>query len=147
MTTSERGETPASLCCAVQVEAQIAGVQRLIGRVARYEERYRADGLLADGKFVHTVAAWDYGRAAGMARWGLGARYCTQQETEDAASRASSAGRASYRSWEEFSAAFILGRCLHFDQEEFGEWYQNMLRAHEILTTDPASPWLTISWN
>ncbi|CAM5259459.1 DUF1266 domain-containing protein [Streptomyces antimycoticus] len=143
---SPDGVTKVSPPSSSQMEGQIAGVQRLIGRIARYEERFRADGLLTDGQFVHKVEAWDYGRAAGMARWGLGARYCTQQEAEKAISRASAAGQASYQSWEEFSAAFILGRCLHFDDEKFGTWYQDMLNAHRILTTDPASPWLTIPW-
>lgn len=129
-----------------EVAAQIAGVQRLIGRIARYEKRFRADGLLAEGKFVPSVEAWDYGRAAGMARWGLGARYCDQRESENAITRASRLSRLNYRSWEEFSASYILGRCLHFDEEEFGSWYQDMLEAHRILTTDPGSPWLTIPW-
>ncbi|MEU1662326.1 DUF1266 domain-containing protein [Streptomyces sparsogenes] len=129
-----------------EVKARITGVQRLIGRIARYEKRFRADGLLADDAFIHTVAAWDYGRAAGMARWGLGARYCTQQESENAIRRASTAARTAYSSWEDFSAAYILGRCLHFDDEEFGKWYQDVLSAHRVLTTDPASPWLTIPW-
>ncbi|QMV20981.1 DUF1266 domain-containing protein [Streptomyces sp. SCUT-3] len=130
-----------------EMEAQVAGVQRLIGRIARYEARFRADGLLAQGKFVRTVEAWDYGRAVSMARWGLGARYCTLQEAERAVVRAGSVSRTNYRSWEEFSAAYVLGRCLHFDEEEFGEWYQDMLAAHRLLTTDPASPWLNIPWN
>jgi hypothetical protein len=51
-----------------------------------------------------------------------------------------------YDSWQDFSAGYILGRCLHFDGEEFGEWYSNMLEAHRILTTDPGSPWLNIPW-
>ncbi|WP_432009786.1 DUF1266 domain-containing protein [Streptomyces cucumeris] len=130
-----------------EVEAQVAGVQRLIGRIARYEARFRADGLLAEGKFIRTVEAWDYGRASGMARWGLAARFCTLPEAEHAVLRASRAAQANYRSWEEFSAAYVLGRCLHFDEEEFGSWYEDMLTAHRILTTDPASPWLTIPFN
>ncbi|MEU2856111.1 DUF1266 domain-containing protein [Streptomyces syringium] len=128
------------------VESQVAGVRRLIGRIARYEARFRADGLLPEGAFVRTAEAWDYGRASCMARWGLAARYCTLHEAEEAVLRASHAAQAAYRSWEEFSAAFILGRCLHFDEEEFGPWYTDVLAAHEILTTDPASPWLNIPW-
>lgn len=124
----------------------MAGVQRLIGRIARYEARFRADGLLAEGKFVRTVEAWDYGRASGMARWGLAARFCSLDEAERAVLRAGRSAQANYRSWEEFSAAYILGRCLHFDDEEFGEWYEDMLTAHRILTTDPESPWLTLPW-
>ncbi|MEV5240710.1 DUF1266 domain-containing protein [Streptomyces cinnamoneus] len=131
---------------AAEVESQVAGVRRLIGRIARYEARFRADGILPEGAFVRTAEAWDYGRASGMARWGLGARYCTLPEAEQAVLRAGSAARANYRSWQEFSAAFVLGRCLHFDEEEFGPWYTDMLAAHQVLSTDPASPWLTIPW-
>ncbi|MFC0597582.1 DUF1266 domain-containing protein [Streptomyces palmae] len=130
-----------------EVEAEVAGVQRLIGRIARYEARFRADGLLAANAFVRSVEAWDYGRASGMARWGIAARYCTLQEAEQAVVAAGRASARNYRSWPEFSAAYILGRCLHFDEEEFGSWYEDMLTAHRALTTDPASPWLTIPWN
>ncbi|MEV4170941.1 DUF1266 domain-containing protein [Nonomuraea sp. NPDC049709] len=127
-----------------EAEAQVAGAQRLIGRITRYEARFRADGLLAEGRFVQSVEAWDYGRASKMARWGLGARYCSLEEAERAVLHAGRVSRINYRSWEDFSAAYILGRCLHFDEEEFGDWYGEMLDAHRILTTDPNSPWLNI---
>ncbi|POX37318.1 hypothetical protein C3486_29145 [Streptomyces sp. Ru73] len=129
-----------------EVASQVAGVQRLIGRIARYEARFRADGVLAEGGFVRSVEAWDLGRASCMARWGLGARYCDLQEAEQAVLRAGRASRNAYRSWEDFSAGFILGRCLQFDEEEFGHWYEDMVTAHRILTTDPASPWRNIPW-
>ncbi|TYB68820.1 DUF1266 domain-containing protein [Nonomuraea sp. PA05] len=127
-----------------EIEAQVAGAQRLIGRIARYEARFRADGLLAEGRFVQSVEAWDYGRASKMARWGLGARFCTVEEAERAVLRAGRVSRIGYRSWEDFSAGYVLGRCLHFDEEEFGDWYGEMLTAHRILTTDPDSPWRNI---
>ncbi|MEU7827659.1 MULTISPECIES: DUF1266 domain-containing protein [unclassified Nonomuraea] len=136
---AENATTPDS-----ETEAEVAGAQRLIGRIIRYEARFRADGLLPEGGFVRTVEAWDYGRASKMARWGLGARYCDLAEAETAVLRAGAVSRINYRSWEEFSAAYILGRCLHFDEEEFGDWYGEMLNAHRILTTDPNSPWLNI---
>jgi hypothetical protein len=140
------GVTPGKPRDPAEIASQVAGVQRLIGRIARYEARFRADGLLGEGQFVRSVEAWDYGRASGMARWGLGARYCTLQETEQAVLRAGRAARANYRSWEEFSAAYILGRCLHFDEEEFGDWYEDVLASHRVLLSDPGSPWLNIPW-
>lgn len=79
-----------------------------------------------------------------MARWGLGARYCTLEEAERAVVRAGRLSRFNYRSWEDFSAGYVLGRCLHFDEEEFGDWYGEMLDAHRLLTTHPDSPWLNI---
>ncbi|MFG3253131.1 DUF1266 domain-containing protein [Streptomyces sp. NPDC048172] len=129
---------------AAEIDAQVEGLKHLIGRIVRYEARFRADGLLAEGRHVPSITAWDYGRASKMARWGLGARFCTLEEAESATVRAGRVSQADYRSWEEFSAAYILGRCLHFDDEEFGDWYQEALRAHRILTTEPGSPWKTL---
>ncbi|MFB9585261.1 DUF1266 domain-containing protein [Streptomyces goshikiensis] len=141
------GVTTAAPRPAAEVEGEIAGVRRLIGRIARYEQRFRADGLLGEGRFVRSVEAWDYGRASQMARWGLGARFGTIAETEDAVVRAGEACRLAYRSWEDLSAGFVLGRCLHFDEEEFGHWYGDMVTAHRELTSDPGSPWLNLPWS
>ncbi len=128
----------------ITFDAEVERLQALIGRIMRYESRFRADGVLGEDEVVSSVLAWDYGRASKMARWGLGARYCEMSETEQALIRAGRASRRVYGSWEEFSAGYILGRCLHFDEEKFGDWYEDMLDAHRILTTDPASPWLNI---
>ncbi|MGW1603730.1 DUF1266 domain-containing protein [Streptomyces eurythermus] len=127
-----------------EVEAHIEGVQRLIGRITRYEARMRADGVLDGSRYVSSVDAWDLGRASKMARWGLGARFGTLKEAESAVLQAGRAAALSYKSWQDFSAGYILGRCLHFDDEEFGDWYQDMVSAHRILMSDPGSPWLTI---
>ncbi|MDT0320825.1 DUF1266 domain-containing protein [Streptomyces millisiae] len=128
------------------LEADIALVQELIGRILRYEARFRADGLLAADDSVRSVLAWDHGRASCMARWGLGARYCELPETERALLRVGSAARQAYRSWSDFAAGYVLGRCLHFDSEEYGDWYTEMVAAHRVLSTDPDSPWLSVSW-
>jgi hypothetical protein len=127
-----------------EVEARIEGVQRLIGRITRYEARMRADGVLDENRYVSSVEAWDLGRASKMARWGLGARFGTLAEAESAVIKAGRAASLEYRSWQDFSAGYILGRCLHFDEEEFGDWYQDMVEAHRILMSDPGSPWLNI---
>ncbi|MFG3368231.1 DUF1266 domain-containing protein [Streptomyces sp. NPDC048156] len=127
-----------------ETEAQIDGVQRLIGRIGRYEARMRADGVLGEGRYVRSVDAWDLGRASKMARWGLGARFGTLKEAESTVVQAGRNATLSYRSWQEFSAGYILGRCLHFDEEEFGDWYEDMVSAHRILTSDAGSPWLNI---
>lgn len=129
-----------------EVEGEVAGVQRLIGRIARYEQRFRADGLLPEDGWVRSVEGWDHGRASQMARWGLATRYGTLDDAERGVLRAGEAARGTYRSWEEFSAGYSLGRCLHFDEEEFGDWYTSSLATHLTLTTDPASPWLNIPW-
>lgn len=128
------------------LDADIELVQDLIGRILRYEARFRADGLLDADAAVRSVLAWDFGRASCMARWGLGARYCDLAETEWAVLRAGAGARRVYRSWPDFAAGYILGRCLHFDGEEFGEWYAEMVTAFRILATDPESPWLSVPW-
>ncbi|MFI5615990.1 DUF1266 domain-containing protein [Streptomyces sp. NPDC051567] len=140
------GVTVAQPRPAAEVEGEIAGVRRLIGRITRYEQRFRADGLLPEDGWVRSVEGWDHGRASQMARWGVGTRYGSIDEAERAVLRASGAARETYRSWEEFSAGYLLGRCLHFDEEEFGEWYATSLATHLTLTTDPASPWVHIPW-
>jgi hypothetical protein len=127
-----------------ETEARIEGVQRLIGRITRYEARMRADGILDEGRYVISVEAWDLGRASKMARWGLGARFGTLKEAESAVVEAGRKAALEYRSWRDFSAGYILGRCLHFDEEEFGDWYTDMVEAHRILMSEPGSPWLNI---
>jgi PAS domain-containing protein len=144
ITLSPDGVTRSEGTGDTELEHQVAGVKRLIGRVTRYEARFRADGLLAEGRCVTSVAAWDYGRAPNVARSALAARLCTLEEAETAVVRAGRVSAVEYKTWEDFSAAFILGRCLHFDDEEFGSWYQDALEAHRLLTTDPASPWRTV---
>lgn len=122
----------------------VSHLRALVGEVLRYEARFRADGLLPPDGFVRTIAAWDIGRGSKMARWGRGARYATEAEMHAAIERASREAQAAYDSWEEFSAGYVLGRCLHFDEEEFGPWYTTVLDAHRALTTDPESPWRTV---
>ena len=129
---------------AAETEARIKGVQHLIGRITRYEARMRADGILGDGQYVTSADAWDLGRASCMARWGLSTRYCDLPEAEAAVVEAGYNSARCYESWEDFSAAFILGRCLQFDNEKFGSWYQDMVTVHRILNSDPGSPWLNI---
>ncbi|MEU7136063.1 DUF1266 domain-containing protein [Streptomyces sp. NPDC046261] len=122
----------------------VTHLRALVGKVLRYEARFRADGLLPPDGFVRTIAAWDIGRGSKMARWGRGARYATEAEMHTALERAAGAAQSAYDSWEEFSAGYVLGRCLHFDEEKFGRWYTTVLDAHRALTTDPESPWLTV---
>ncbi|MFC7306304.1 DUF1266 domain-containing protein [Streptomyces monticola] len=127
-------------------EPQIAGVKQLIGRITRYEARFRADGILTERGQVRSVLAWDYGRAANMARWALASRYCDLPEAEAAVRRASRVAKTDYNSWQDFAAGYVLGRCLHFDEEQFGDWYTDMLTAYRLLMESPESPWLTIPW-
>ncbi|MER6011127.1 DUF1266 domain-containing protein [Streptomyces bluensis] len=138
------GVTRTSPVPQAETEARIKGVQHLIGRITRYEARMRADGVLEENRYISSVDAWDLGRASNMARWGLGARYCDLAEAEAAVVEAGRSAARSYKSWQDFSVGYILGRCLHFDDEEFGEWYGDMVTVQRILMSEPDSPWLTI---
>ncbi|WP_282696373.1 DUF1266 domain-containing protein [Streptomyces sp. CC208A] len=140
------GVTQGRVTSTATLESEVAGVQRLIGRITRYEARFRADGLLAEGAYIRSVDAWDYGRASAMARWGVATRLGSVAEAESAVIRAGRLVQVNYRSWADFSASYALGRCLQFDEEEFGDWYEESLRTHRVLMTDPTSPWLTIPW-
>ncbi|GGU81673.1 hypothetical protein GCM10010260_12660 [Streptomyces filipinensis] len=128
-------------------EEFVAHVVGLVGKVLRYEARFRADGLLPADAAVRSVAAWDLGRASMMARWGYGARFATRAEMREAVVEASEAAQAAHTSWHDFSAGYALGRCLHFDDEEFGGWYQEMLAAHRALAGHPDSPWNTVPFH
>ncbi|MEU5839279.1 DUF1266 domain-containing protein [Streptomyces diacarni] len=124
-----------------EFETFIADMREMVGKILRYEARFRADGLLGPDESVRTIAAWDLGRGSKMARWGRGARFATRAEMYDALGRVSAGVRGTYTSWAEFSAAYVMGRCLHFDDEHFGDWYTSVLQAHHALTRAPRSPW------
>ncbi|MEU9111434.1 DUF1266 domain-containing protein [Streptomyces sp. NPDC048483] len=125
-------------------EESIAETMSLIGQIVRYESRFRADGILPPDGYVTSALGYDFGRAVNFARWGLSARFTDVPEVEKAVIRVGELCRKHYSSWEEFSAGYILGRALRFDEESFGHMYSSALSPHRILTRDPASPWRNI---
>ncbi|USA00399.1 DUF1266 domain-containing protein [Streptomyces lydicamycinicus] len=109
--------------------------------MTRYEERFRADGLLpADGRVVSLVAL-DHAHAVSLVRWGLGARLCAPHQAEQAVQQVAARAREVYGSWEEFAAGYALGRMLAFDNGWFGPQYAEAVHLHRVLTQDPSSPW------
>ncbi|WP_020522005.1 DUF1266 domain-containing protein [Catelliglobosispora koreensis] len=117
-----------------------------IDRVERYEQRFRADGLLPEGGFVRSLLAYDWGRAVNMARWGRKLRFIGEEQARDYVLRAGKQSFGRYTSWADLSAGYSLGRVLRFDNDEFDVWYATVLEPHQVLLTDPASPWLTLAW-
>lgn len=81
-----------------------------------------------------------------LARRGLAARFCTPHEAEQAIVHPGALSNSAYRSWEDFSAGYALGRVLRFDEESYGSCYQQNVSAHRILTEHEASPWRNIPW-
>ncbi|GAA1762122.1 hypothetical protein GCM10009834_19730 [Streptomonospora arabica] len=121
--------------------------QRLIdlaGTILDYEKRFTADGLLPPGGIVTAIKAWDLGRGANMARWGVQCGYTDMQTSQWFAMRASEQALRYYTTWWDFSAGYILGRCLHFDQGAFSHWYTTPLEVHHLMMTHPQSPWLNL---
>ncbi|MFL4490165.1 DUF1266 domain-containing protein [Streptomyces sp. VTCC 41912] len=112
--------------------------------VGRYEERFRADGLLPAGGRVVSLVALDLAHAVGLVRWGLGARWCAPPQAEQAVARVAARAAEVYGSWEEFATGYALGRVLAFDNGWFGPAYGETVHLHRVLTQDPASPWRTL---
>ncbi|MFF8716222.1 DUF1266 domain-containing protein [Streptomyces sp. NPDC015184] len=124
--------------------ADLAEADQALRRVARHGARFRADGLPAPDGAVTTMVAYDYGRAVNLARWGLSARFRHPHEAEQAIVRAGALSRSAYASWEDFSAAYALGRVLRFDDEQYGTYYEQNVTAHRLLAGDEGSPWRNV---
>ncbi|KJK57395.1 hypothetical protein [Saccharothrix sp. ST-888] len=41
----------------------------VIGQITRYEQRFRADGVLPPNEFVTSAVGYDYGRTVDFVRW------------------------------------------------------------------------------
>ncbi|MBO8185529.1 DUF1266 domain-containing protein [Streptomyces spirodelae] len=122
-----------------------AALRETIGRVLRYEARFREDGLLAPHDTVRRTLAWDLGRAANMACWGVDAGFADPDEAREALRVVGTAAAEEYGNWTNFSLGYVLGRCLHFDEDTFGSWYREVRDSHRLLTADPKSPWTALS--
>ncbi|OXM60234.1 DUF1266 domain-containing protein [Amycolatopsis vastitatis] len=125
---------------------QAAELRHTVRRVSRYEQRFRADGLLDGDGFVTTTLSWDVGRAVAIARGGLAAGYCDALTAELMVLEAGALARRYHQSWADLSAGYVMGRLLHGDEDEFGEWYAAAVRVHHQLLQDPASPWLNLGF-
>lgn len=124
------------------------GPRDWLRRIITYEDRFRADGILAADARVDTLAAFDYGRAVNVVRLALGARYCDPHEAEQAVLRIGELARQAYGSWAEFSLGYALTRVIHSGADDNSEvTYQESLAQHRILTQDPAGPYRNIPWS
>jgi len=63
---------------------------------------------------IPTLAAWDYGRAAFIARYAVEAGFLQEDETWPYLKMAADRAAASYSCWREYAAAHTLGRALAF---------------------------------
>ncbi|MEC4020369.1 DUF1266 domain-containing protein [Streptomyces sp. H27-D2] len=127
--------------------SEIEDAREAVRRIVRYEDRFRADGVLAADGRVESLAAFDLGRAVNVVRMGLGARYCDPREAEASVVHFGTLAQRAYGSWEAFSVAYALMRLIYFDEDSFGSWYQESLAQHRILTRDAMSPYRNIPWS
>ncbi|MFJ6180328.1 DUF1266 domain-containing protein [Streptomyces sp. NPDC092295] len=129
-------------------QAELMEAGESLRRVVRYEDRFRADGIVAPGGRIDTLAAFDHGRAVNVVRLALGARYCDPHEAETAVLRIGELARRAYGSWEEFSLGYALTRLIHFDGDDDSDVrYQESLTHHRVLVQDPTSPYRNIPWS
>ncbi|HET6861121.1 MAG TPA: DUF1266 domain-containing protein, partial [Streptomyces sp.] len=129
-------------------ESRIEEAVKSLRLTVRYEDRFRADGILSPEGRVDTLAAFDYGRAVNVVRMALGARYIDPSEAEQAVLRIGERARQAYGSWEAFSLGYALTRAIHFDDGDDPEVrYQETLAQHRILTQHPTSPYRNLPWS
>ncbi|MER5770513.1 DUF1266 domain-containing protein [Streptomyces sp. NPDC001985] len=129
-------------------DADAAESEEALGRIEKYEELLRAEGVLAPGARVDSLAAFDHGRAVNVVRLALGARYCDPAQAEQSVLRIGALARQAYGSWEEFALGYALARLIHFDDEDAsGTVRRETLAQHRVLTRDPAGPYRNIPWS
>ncbi|MFJ6613800.1 DUF1266 domain-containing protein [Streptomyces sp. NPDC091289] len=128
-----------------------AVADRALRYLTLYEEKFRADGVLAPDGRVDTLAAFDLGRAVNVVRLALGARYGDPHEAEQDVLRLGELARAAYASWADFSLGYLMARVVHRAEDDGPEaaepTYQQSLAEHRILTQDPAGPYRNIAWS
>lgn len=119
-------------------------------RVEAYERYLREQGVLAEWEQVHTLLAWDIGRGAMLARWGLDADFCDESTARWQLERFSRLARRYFDSWPEFGASLVLGRLLwsHERYDEYGDTMrmdaESSIRPFTVLMSEPTSPWRTV---
>ena len=129
------------------------GVLAELRQVEAYEGYLREAGVLAAWEQVHTLLAWDLGRGAMLARWGLDADFCDEPTARWQVERFGTLVRRYFDSWPEFGASFVLGRALWsaVQYDEYGDVMMmdldDTVRPFTILMDDPTSPWRTVPFH
>jgi len=89
-----------------------------------------------------SLAAWDYGRTAIIARYGVAAGFLEEEEAWAYLKMAADGAAAVYDSWREFTAAHILGRAI-----AFGNSSEDMADTLDFLLHHPESSFQTINFH
>lgn len=115
-------------------------------RISRYEDRFRADGLIPQHGVVHSLRGYDWARAVGVAGLGERAGYGDQRTTEGMVVRAGRLCARHYMSWADLSAAYALGSLLSFAGKDFEGYYREVVTTRQRLLTELESPWRALRW-
>jgi len=91
---------------------------------------------------IPTLVAWDYGRVAIIARYGVQAGFLEEDEVWDYLKRAADSAAENYDSWREYTAAHILGRALAFGNPS--DDFEDVL---DFLLNHPESSFQTIDFH
>ncbi|MCL2221516.1 MAG: DUF1266 domain-containing protein [Oscillospiraceae bacterium] len=114
------------------IEANIGAFDLLINLLGFTEEE-----LLS----LPTLAAWDYGRVAMLARYSVAAGFLEEEEVWGFMQIAAERASETYSSWREFTAAYILGRALAFGNSSWDLFY-----TLDFLLNHPESSFQTIDF-
>jgi len=114
------------------------------------EAYWHARGLLIDNfgyteeelLNLPTLAAWDYGRVAIIARYGAEAGYITEDVAWEHLKKAADSAADVYDGWRDYTAAHILGRAL-----AFGSSSEDFLNSLDFLLLHPESSFQTIDFH
>jgi len=63
---------------------------------------------------ITTLAAWDYGRAAFIARYSAAAKFMTEEEAWPHIQQAAENANAAYDNWKQYVAAYVIGRAIAY---------------------------------
>jgi hypothetical protein len=90
------------------------------------------------------ITAWDFGRYINLCRWGVDAGWITEQEAWSRILPAARLLQASYSSWDEFAADYLLGR--NFWNPGTGKDNNTIRYRITLLKLPPKGLWSTIPW-
>ena len=116
---------------------------RLVQNEAYWRAEFDKYPFLRDHP-VTSVAAWDYGRIATVAYWGLAAGLLDMNTAFRYMDKATQAALERFNSWEEFAVSYLAGRCM-WDPED-PEVLEAMIKHAELFLKFSVSAWGSSPW-
>jgi hypothetical protein len=122
-----------------QVQDEVAGdyqTQHQVEMVLQYAPTLGSKSLVG----------WDYCRYVSLCRWGYQCGYITEDEAWDLIMPVAKKLQATFSSWEELGANYLLGREF-WSQQEMLNTGTGIREAYQYLLTSPNSPWILNPWD